>query len=140
VQAEADAVNNKIVARFADGRILKGSTADFVPTKDHFHVSTNGAPAGSKPIRVLVKDLKALIFVKDFAGNPSHEESKEFGPEPTGGVRRIKVSFKDGEILVGTTLGYQPGRPGFFLVPVDPSSNMERCFVVAAATARIAFL
>jgi hypothetical protein len=133
-------MNNKIVVRFADGRVLKGSTADFVPTRDHFHVSANGAPPGSKPTRVLVKDLKALIFVKDFAGNPRHEESREFGSERAAGGRRIKVVFKDGEVLVGTTLGYQPGRPGFFLVPVDPASNMERCFVVAAATSRVAFL
>jgi hypothetical protein len=133
-------VNNKIVARFADGRILKGSTADFVPAKDHFHVSINGAPAGSKPTRIQVKDLKALIFVKDFVGNPRHEEAREFGPDRTSGGRRIKVIFRDGELMVGTTMGYQPGRPGFFLVPVDPASNMERCFVVAAATAKIAFL
>jgi hypothetical protein len=133
-------VNNKIVARFADGRIFKGSTADFLPTRDHFHLSTNGAPAGSKPARIQVKDLKALIFVKDFAGNPRHEEAREFAPDRTTSGRRIKVIFKDGEILVGTTLAYQPGRPGFFLVPVDPQSNMERCFVVVAATAKISFL
>jgi hypothetical protein len=50
------------------------------------------------------------------------------------------VVFKDGEVLVGTTLGYQPGRPGFFLLPVDPASNMERCFVVARATEKISFV
>jgi hypothetical protein len=133
-------MNNKIVARFADGRILKGSTADFSPSREHFHVSTSAAPSGFKPVRVLVKDLKALIFVKDFAGNPRHEEVKEFGPDRAVSGRRIKVVFKDGEILVGTTTGYQPGRPGFFLVPADPASNMERAFVVAAATGKIAFL
>jgi hypothetical protein len=132
-------LNNRIVARFADGRMLKGSTADFVPAKDHFHVSTIGASPGSRPTQILVKDLKALIFVKDFAGDPRHEECKQFGPgSPTG--RRIKVFFKDGEILVGATSGYQPGRTGFFLVPADSASNMERCFVIASATARISFL
>ena len=133
-------MNNKIVARFADGRILKGSTADFVPGRDHFHVTTLGAPAGSKPTRIALKELKALIFVKDFAGNPRHEEAREFAPDRAQSGRRIKVIFKDGELMVGTTTGYQPGRPGFFLVPADPRSNMERCFVIAAATARIAFL
>ena len=134
-------MNNKVVARFADGRILKGATADFVPAKDHFHLSTNGAPAGTKPIRILVKDLKLLIFVKDFAGDPRHEKVREFPPDAGGSGRRIKVIFKDGEVLLGTTLGYQQGRPGFFLVPVDPASNnMERCFVVVSATAKVAFL
>lgn len=132
-------MNNKIVARFADGRILKGSTADFVPTKEHFHVSAADGARGSKPVRVSLGELKALIFVKDFAGNPRHEEAKEFGPISPAG-RRIRVVFRDGEVLVGTTLGYQPGRLGFFLVPVDPASNMERCFVIASATAKISFV
>lgn len=134
-------MNNKVVARFTDGRILKGATADFVPSKDHFHLSTNGAPAGSKPVKIQVKDLKLLVFVKDFAGNPRHEKVREFPPDaPTPG-RRMKVIFKDGEVLLGTTLAYQQGRAGFFLVPVDPASNnMERCFVVVAATAKVAFL
>jgi len=41
---------------------------------------------------------------------------------------------------VGATTGYQPGRPGFFLVPADAESNIERCYVVAAATQEIKFL
>jgi hypothetical protein len=133
-------LNNKVVVRFADGRVLKGSTADFVPAKDHFHLATIGSSPGTKPVQIRVADLKALIFVKDFAGNPRHQERKEFAGAGGTAGRRIKVFFKDGELLVGTTTGYQPGRPGFFLVPVDPDSNMTRCFVVAAATARIAFL
>jgi hypothetical protein len=132
-------MNNKVVARFADGRVLKGSTADFVTTKDQFHLSTAGAARGTKPVPVQLSELKALIFVKDFAGNPRHEEAREFGASSPAG-RRIRVVFKDGEVLVGTTLGYQPGRPGFFLVPVDPASNMERCFVVARATDKISFV
>jgi len=132
-------LNNKVVVRFADGRVLKGSTADFMPAKEHFHLASTGATPGEKPVRISVSELKALIFVKDFAGNPQHEERKEFSPAGGTAGRRIKVVFKDGELLVGTTTGYQPGRPGFFLVPVDPDSNMQRCFVVAAATSKISF-
>ena len=54
--------------------------------------------------------------------------------------RRIKVAFRDGEVLVGTTTGYQPGRPGFFLVSADVDSNNERCFVVTTAAREISFL
>src|SRR5919106_3366543 len=31
-------VQNRIVARYADGRVLKGNTADFAPMKPTFHV------------------------------------------------------------------------------------------------------
>ena len=38
-----------------------------------------------------------------------------------------------------TTQGYQPDRPGFFVVPVDPKSNNDRCFVVMAAVKAVRF-
>jgi len=131
---------NKVVARFADGRLVKGMTADFFPAKDLFHVSVANAPAGAKPVEIHMKDLKALFFVKDFAGDPQHVKRNEFDPSHPLPGRRIRVVFKDGEVLVGTTTGYQPGRPGFFLVPADASSNNERCYVVAASTREISFL
>jgi Family of unknown function (DUF6982) len=131
---------NRVVARFADGRMLKGNTSDFFPTKDLFHVSLAGAPAGAKPVEISTKDLKALFFVKDFAGDRKHVERNEFDPSHPPAGRRIRVVFKDGEIMVGTTTGYQPGRPGFFVVPADASSNIERCYIVTAATREVNFL
>ena len=131
---------NKVVARFRDGSMVKGVTSNFLPAKDRFHVSVAAAPAGSKPVEIELKDLKALFFVKDFAGNPQHAEQKEHDPDHPPVGRRIRVAFKDGEELVGTTQGYQPGRPGFFLVPADAGSNIERCYVVSASTREIAFL
>jgi hypothetical protein len=131
---------NRVVARFTDGRMVKGDTSDFLPTKDSFHVGMAPAVPGAKLVEIQMKDLKALFFVKDFAGDPKHEDRKEFDSARPGAGRRIKVVFKDGEVLVGTTQGYQPGRPGFFLVPADPGSNIERCYVLSAATQEISFV
>jgi hypothetical protein len=131
---------NKVVARFSDGRLVKGATADFVPGKVRFHVSVAMAPAGSEVVEIAIKELKALFFVKDLAGDPKRSDRNEFDPSSPPVGRRIRVVFKDGEVLVGTTHGYQPGRPGFFLVPADPGSNIERCYVVSGSTQEIAFL
>lgn len=131
---------NKVVARFADGRMIKGTTADFFPNKDLFHVSVEAAPEGEKPLEINTKDLKALFFVKDFEGDPQQEEGNEFDPSHPPAGRRIKVVFSDGDVLVGTTTGYQPKRPGFFVVPADTSSNIERCYVIASATQEVSFL
>jgi hypothetical protein len=134
-------VNNKVVARFVDGRVIKGSTSDFVPMKDVFHISVVGAAAGSKPLQILIKELKAVFFVKDFAGRPEYHPRQEFDPgRPVAGGRKIKVVFSDGEVLVGTTQGYQPNRSGLFVLPADLDSNIERCYVVAAATREITLL
>lgn len=131
---------NKVVARFADGRMVKGMTADFSPAKDLLHVRVATTPAGVEYVEIHTKDLKALFFVKDLAGDPLHAERDEFDPSRPPAGRPIRVAFKDGEILVGTTTGYRPGRPGFFLEPADASSNIERCYVVTAATQEIGFL
>jgi hypothetical protein len=131
---------NKIVARFADGRVLKGTTADFVPAKATFHVSAATDPVGAKPMEIKVGDLKALFFVRDYEGNPAHEEQKKFDPTRPPAGRKIEVVFSDGEVLIGTTTGYQKGRPGFFVVPADAASNMERCYVISAATKEVKFL
>jgi len=131
---------NRVVAHFHDGHLLKGVTNDFLPAKERFHVVPAEAPPGSKPLEVLVADLKALFFVKDFAGSPEHKESDQFPPGKAAQGRKIRVVFKDGEVMVGSTQGYQADRPGFFLIPADAQSNNERCFVVAAATQEVSFL
>jgi hypothetical protein len=119
--------------------MMKGSTGDFQATKPAFHVAVYGAP-GTKPQLVQIKDLKAVFFVKDFTGKPGHTPRQSFDPAKPVPGRKIKVVFQDGEILVGTTQGYQPGRQGFFIAPADPDSNTERCYVVSAAAREITLL
>jgi hypothetical protein len=131
---------NKVIARFADGRMVKGTTADFSPAKTIFHLSPTTDAVEAKPLEVSTKDLKALFFVKDFAGDQEHVARNEFDPSHPPVGRQIKVVFNDGEILLGTTTGYQAGRPGFFVVPADADSNSERCYVVSAATQSVSFL
>lgn len=131
---------NKVVARFADGRMLKGFTADFVPAKEQFHITVADAASGSGPVAVQMKELKALLFVRDLVGNRTHRDRNQFDPARPPAGRKIKVVFRDGEVMIGTTQGYQPDRAGFFLVPADPEANTERCYVVSAATVSISFI
>ena len=129
----------KVVARFRDGRVLKGHTADFIPTKSTFHLTVVDS-AENKPIPVQHAELKAIFFVKDFKGNSVYNDKKEFDSGRPVAGRKIRVVFKDGETMIGTTQGYQQGRPSFFLIPADPQSNIDRCFVVSSATKEITFI
>ncbi|MHB8833800.1 MAG: DUF6982 domain-containing protein [Desulfobacteria bacterium] len=52
----------------------------------------------------------------------------------------MEVTCKDGEVIVGTTTGYDPKRTGFFLFPIDPSANNSRVFVVTSAVGTARFL
>ena len=124
---------SQVVVRYRDGRLVKGTTSNFLPARDRFHVQT---PEG-EVVAVAQDELKALFFVRDLAGDPTRKESSQFSPTRPALGRKIRVVFTDGEVIVGTTQGYQPNRPGFFVFPADAGSNNERCFVIAAATSRV---
>lgn len=84
-----------------------------------------------------MKDLKAVVFVRDFAGDDFFNEPKRLveGKPPPG--RKVEVTFADGQVLVGITTGYDPWRPGFFFIPPDPHSNTLRVFAVSAAVSDV---
>jgi hypothetical protein len=127
-----------VVARFQDGRILKGTTRDFSPLRGEFHLHPEG-DGGAPAVKILVASLKAVFFVRTLEGDRSHVDEADF-QHARGQGRRIRVTFKDGEVMVGFTVGYAPNRPGFFFLPADPDSNNLRAFVVSPAVARVEFL
>ena len=130
----------KIVVRYANGKILKGYSQDFSPTSPHFHVRRNAA-AGSEPgQQVSLRDLKAVFFVRNFSGDDCYEERKTFVAGKALFGKKIEVTFKDEEVLVGTTTGYDGQRPGFFLFPADDKTNNTRTFVVTASIKNVRFL
>ena len=106
---------NKIVIRFADGKILKGITEDFFPNKEIFHLKVNDS---NQYREIKVTDLKCVFFVKSFEGNREYVYRNDI--ERLGLGRKISVQFKDGEIMVGYTQGYSPGRTGCYSVPCRP--------------------
>jgi len=130
----------KVVIRYLNGRIIKGFTNDFFPNKPVFHLRPADSKPSDKGVEISVPELKAIFFVKDFAGNPPYNEKKAFGGGPQASGRRVEVIFSDGEVLVGVTLGYDPNRMGFFVTPVDTDSNNLRVFVVSKSVARFRYL
>ena len=133
-------LQNKIVIRYHDGRIVKGYTGDFLPTKPVFHLTPYDAPAGERALAVQMADLKAVFFVKDLAGNSEHKENLEFQPGKPVVGRKIKVTFKDGETLVGSAPTYSPEMPGFFVFPADTRSNTLKVFALAGSVKSVRWL
>jgi hypothetical protein len=124
-------LQNKVVVQYKNKTLKKGSTGDFFPNKATFHLHV---PDG-ETLEIQVEDLKAIFFVKNYEGDKNyHEKYTEVVP---GGGRKMRVTFFDGEAMVGYSHGYAPNRPGFFLVPADSKSNNERIFVVKSATQSI---
>lgn len=122
----------KVVARYRDGRIIKGFTRNFFPNKDLFHVSPPDNPYGEGK-RVWMRELKAVFFVRDFNGNPEYHERRIYKAEDSSFGHRVKITFSDGEVQVGATMSYSLERMGFFITPADPASNNTRIFAVSTS-------
>jgi hypothetical protein len=135
-----ESARERVVARYSDTRVVKGYAVLFHPEGGVLHLSPP-APAAAEPVEVRLADLKAVFFVRDFAGDPRYRERKTFTgtDQPVG--RRVEVSFQDGEVLVGSTrTGYEPERPGFFFTPADPQSNNQRVFALSQAIHAVRYL
>lgn len=128
----------QVVVRTIKGERIKGTTQDFFPDRTSFHVQTR--VSGGQTVQVKMSDLKAVFFVRDLAGNPSHVKMRKFGPMDPGlqAGKRIAVLFKDDELLVGYTTSYVAGRMGFFMVPADRAGNNIRVYVLCHAARQVA--
>ena len=129
---------NKVVVAFVDGRRVKGYVYDFSVLKDFFNVLPADKPLQEHGIKVEMKDLKAVFFVKDFGGNPTYHDQPLVDEHIHG--RKIEVSFRDGEKILGKTEGYNPQKLGFFMFPGDPASNNLRIFVVNKNAKQVRFV
>jgi hypothetical protein len=129
---------NKLVVHYLDGRLLKGYGRDVQPTRGSLELCND--PDGPQESRITIPfaHLKAVFFVHDFAGNPEHCPAPGADAVSARG-RRITVTFVDGEILRGATLGYNQNAPGFFVSPLDVTSNNIRIFVLAGAIRHVQF-
>jgi hypothetical protein len=131
---------DSVVARFRDGRIVKGHTTDFAPDRRQFHI----VPVTTEPaddIEVSTNELKAVFFVRSLKGDAHYRERKNFRPEDPNRGSRVEITFSDGESLVGYTLGRDVWeRTGFFVTPVDLRSNNRKVFVITSAATSIRFV
>lgn len=119
----------KVVVAYLDGRRLKGYTNDFSPVREQFFLFPENVDPkpGDRGTPVRVAELKALFFVKDFAGSPARKDAA--AASPISG-KKIAVVFADGEKLLGSSVAYNPKNLGFFMQPADPADNNERIFVI----------
>jgi hypothetical protein len=122
----------KVVARFRDGKIIKGFTRNFFANKDLFHVSPPDNPYGEGKI-IRMRELKAVFFVRDFNGKPDYRERRKYKSEDSPFGRRVEIRFSDGDVQVGATMGYSLERVGFFITPADPGSNNRKIFAISTA-------
>ena len=129
-------MENKVVVHMRDGLIHKGITHDFRAEGDTFHLLP--AEGGGIPMRISLRNMKALFYVKDYMGNRDFESRKAFELSRRDGRRAI-VSFEDGETIWGVVPTYDPNALGFDFYPSDPDDNNLRIFVINSSVKSIEF-
>ena len=131
--------SSKIVVRFQDGKMIKGYTQNFFPNRPVFHVLPMDAASKAAPLEIQVREMKAVFFVRDFMGNKNYDERNVPDPREKIQGRLIEMTFRDGEVLMGSTTGYDPKRPRFFFFPVDPKSNNIKAYILSSAIRGVRF-
>ncbi|MEX2216648.1 MAG: hypothetical protein WD768_21220 [Phycisphaeraceae bacterium] len=126
----------KIIARYNDGRLLKGTTDNFSPEMPSFHLMP-ADESQAKAVSVQIQDLKAVFVVHDFAGKPDYRESKEFVDGRNAMGTRLQIQFRDGETMLGHSMNFDLSNQGFFIFPADPESNNQRIYVVSQAVKEV---
>ena len=124
-------MSKKVVVKFKDKSVLKGKTGNFYQDRALFHLMK----LKGELVEIRLEQLKAIFFVKDYDGNKDHV--KAYGDRIAGYGRKLKVSFLDGETIIGYTTRYSSDRKGFFMIPADLKGNNERVFVVKSAAKKI---
>ena len=128
----------RMVVRCGDGRLLRGFSNDFKPDRAHLHLSPTVGCAAASRMLVPIMRLKAVFFVKDLQGDPGRVDTNTFDHSARG--RRVEVTFRDGEVMIGSTLSYKPDGRGFFLQPANSQTNNIRIYVVTSAVRHMRFL
>jgi hypothetical protein len=126
-------MSQKVVARFRDGRVEKGTSMDVDSTRPVFHLRRRDG----ETVAVRLEHLKALFYVRSLDGNAQRHERRiaDPGDARSRGSTLVTVVFEDGEVATGMMIRYPPIDPFFFMVPVDPDSNNVRILVNRSAVA-----
>ncbi len=123
----------KLVLHYLDGTMGAAMVGPFPDGTATLQAET----LEGRKLQVPVSELKAAFFVKTFTGNPDYERDAdgEALRQQTRG-RFVRVSFKDGEILVGEVSRSADLSKGFFLKVLDPNDNNVMVYVNPGALHR----
>ena len=128
----------RMVVRCVGGQLMRGYSNDFHADRAHLHLCPKVTCSAAERLLMPMMRLKAVFFVKDLQGHPDRVDSNTFDHQPRG--RKVEVTFRDGEVMIGSTLSYKPDGRGFFLQPANSRGNNIRIYVVNAAIRHMRFL
>ncbi len=130
---------SKVVAHFRDGRTVKGYLLGLAPDEDAVYMVPPD-PDSYGVAAVSISHLKAVFFVKSFDGDRHRLKSKALSKQALRKTvePKVKVTFRDAEVLYGTTSEGYSKEKDFFLTPADKHNNNDMVYVVGDSTLSVA--
>jgi hypothetical protein len=129
-----DMFDSIMVIHFMDGRVLKGFGSIISPGEAVMEFKD----LEEKIHWVDLKTIKGAFYVRSFEST-HHKSRPTLGGWTASHGQKVRVTFKDGEILEGlvndVTRLAQAG--GFYVVPIDPSSNNYRMWLNREAILKV---
>ena len=125
----------KIVVHYLDKKLERGHARFFFHAQDRMEM----IDIEGNTRQVDLSRVKAIFFVKDFEGDSTYGERKEFRTDSPVFGDRIEITFVDDEMLLGRAMGYRVEEKGFYFKPADPRSNNEVIFVPISALKEVKF-
>jgi hypothetical protein len=126
-------IKSKTVVRFKDKTLLKGKVNDFSPFYKFFNLELMNGDV----VTIDIDKIKAIFFVKSFAGNKNH--TYKYKDRLFGVGDKIITRFADGETLVGYSLHLDYSPRGFFITPADLKGNNKYVFASKSAIESMSF-
>lgn len=124
---------NRIVVRFKDSALLKGTVSAFSPFHKFFRLELPGGDV----VTVDMDKIKAMFFVKSFEGNKKY--TYKYEDELFWVGDKVMVTFHDGEKLIGYTQQLDCSPRGFFITPADLKGNNKYVFASKSAIQSMSF-
>ena len=126
----------RLVVRYADERVLKGTSYTIDLNSAGFHLTPHGSLADvDENVFVRFNDVKAVFFVRDFEGKFDPKSiPQEWAPEGS----EVTVEFPDGEIIEGFSLvSFDEDQPRFHMIPKNHKGNNISIIVERANTTQV---
>lgn len=124
---------DKIVVRFKDSTLLKGTVSVFSPFHRFFQLERQEGDV----VTVDLDRIKAMFFVRTFDGDKNYTYKYEDELYWVGD--KVMVRFHDGEKLVGYTHQLDCSPRGFFITPADVNGNNKYVFASKSAIHSMCF-
>ena len=129
----------KVVAHFRDGRTVKGYMLGLAPDEDVVYmVPPNLDSYGVEAVSI--SHLKAIFFVKSFDGDRHRLKCNALAKQALRKMvePKVKVTFRDAEVLYGTIADGHSKDQNFFVAPADKHNNNNMVYVVSDSTLSVA--